>query len=226
MTSERLRDQTVVVFGAAGALGSAVVERLHAEGARVVLAERRPPDERTDDLTYVTVDALDESAVAAVFAEVSPSGVVNLIGGYAPGQPLRELDVATLRRQFELNLLTAANVTKYALPALAANGGGSLVHTSSRAAMRTGDNEFAYSVSKLAVVRLVEAAAAEARADGVRVNCILPSVIDTPANRAAMPNARHDRWPQPSEIAGVIAFLVSDEARLISGAAIPVYGLS
>jgi NAD(P)-dependent dehydrogenase (short-subunit alcohol dehydrogenase family) len=98
------------------------------------------------------------------------------------------------------------------------------VHVSSRVATEKGENGFAYSVSKLGVVRLVEAAAAEGREQGVRVNCIMPSIIDTAANRAAMPNAKHDRWPKPAELAAVLAFLVSDDATLISGAAIPVYG--
>jgi NAD(P)-dependent dehydrogenase (short-subunit alcohol dehydrogenase family) len=109
------------------------------------------------------------------------------------------------------------------MPMLAAAGGGRIVHTSSRVATQTGENGFTYSVSKLAVVRLVEAAAAEGRDTGVTVNCIMPSIIDPP-NRSAMPNADFDRWPKPAEIAAVLAFLVSDDAALISGAAIPVYG--
>ena len=120
--------------------------------------------------------------------------------------------------------MTAAIVTKHAMPVLAARDGGALVHVSSRVAVEKGENGFAYSVSKLGVVRLVEAAAAEGREHGVRVNCIMPSIIDTPANRAALPQADHDRWPKPSELAAVLAFLVSDDAVLISGAAIPVYG--
>ena len=98
------------------------------------------------------------------------------------------------------------------------------MHVSSRTATEKGENSFAYSVSKLGVLRLVEAAAAEGRQLGVRVNCILPSIIDTPANRAALPRAQHERWPKPSELAAVLAFLVGDDASLISGAAIPVYG--
>jgi len=152
--------------------------------------------------------------------------VVNLIGGYTPPQALSGLDVAVLRQQLELNLVTAAIVTKHALPVLAAQGGGPIVHVSSRVATEKGKNGFAYSVSKLGVVRLVEAAAAEGREQGVRVNCIMPSIIDTPANRAALPDAPHHRWPKPAELAGVLAFLVSDDAVLISGAAIPVYGLA
>src|SRR5260370_37750923 len=108
------------------------------------------------------------------------------------------------------------------MPILAAQGGGTIVHVSSRVAVEKGANGFAYSVSKLGVVRLVEAAAAEGRENGVRVNCIMPSIIDTPANRAAMPNAQHHRWPKPAELAAVLSFLVSDYAVHIVGSAISV----
>jgi NAD(P)-dependent dehydrogenase (short-subunit alcohol dehydrogenase family) len=137
-----------------------------------------------------------------------------------------ELDIAVLRQQLEVNLVTAAIVTKHAMPVLAAQAGGTIVHVSSRVAVQNGENGFAYSVSKLGVVRLVEAAAAEGREHGVRVNCIMPSIIDTPANRAAIPRADFDRWPKPAELAAVLSFLASDDAILISGAAIPVYGRS
>jgi NAD(P)-dependent dehydrogenase (short-subunit alcohol dehydrogenase family) len=171
------------------------------------------------------VDALDEASVSTTLAKPpTPAAVVNLIGGYTPPQALPGLDVGVLRQQLELNLVSAAIITKYALPILAARDGGAIVHVSSRVATEKGENGFAYSVSKLGVLRLVEAAAAEGREQGVRVNCIMPSIIDTPANRAAMPNAKHHRWPKPHELAAVLAFLVSDDAALISGAAIPVYG--
>jgi NAD(P)-dependent dehydrogenase (short-subunit alcohol dehydrogenase family) len=162
--------------------------------------------------------------VAATLAGAAPSAVVNVIGGYTGPQPIGELDLSVLMRQIELNLTTATILTKHAFGLLAAAGGGPIVHTSSRVATQNGENGFAYSVSKLAVVRLVEAAAAEGRAVGVRVNCILPSIIDTPANRTSMPGARHEHWPKPAELAAVLAFLVSPDAALISGAAIPVYG--
>ena len=159
------------------------------------------------------MDVLDESSIAAAFGMAPPpQAVVNLIGGYTPPQPLSGLDVGVLRKQLELNLVTAAIVTKHAMPLIAAQGGGTIVHVSSRVAAEKGANGFAYSVSKLGVLRLVEAAAAEGRELGVRVNCIMPSIIDTPANRAAMPRADHDRWPKPSELAAVLAFLVSDDA--------------
>ena len=139
-------------------------------------------------MSYVAVDALDESSVSAAFAEApAAAAVVNLIGGYAPPQALSVLDIGVLRQQFELNLVTAAIITKYAMPALGARGGGAIVHVSSRVAVEKWENGFSYSVSKLGVVRLVEAAAVEGREDGVRVNCILPSIIDTPANGRRCP---------------------------------------
>ena len=227
MTGRALAGRRIIVLGARGGLGRSVVERLQADGASVTAADSRPPAdaERHEDVDHITVDALDEASVAAAFAtSPPPAAVVNLIGGYTPPQSRPGLDIATLRQQLELNLVTAAIVTKHALPVLAGQGGGTIVHVSSRVAVQKGENGFAYSVSKLGVVRLVEAAAAEGRELGVRVNCIMPSIIDTPANRAALPDAEHEQWPKPSELAAVLAFLVSDDAVLISGAAIPVYG--
>ena len=230
MTERALSGRTIIVLGATGGLGRAVIERLRSDGAAVLAAGTRVPADadRQDQVEYVAVDALDEASVSAAFAAVPAAppvaGVVNLIGGYTPPQALSSLDVGVLRQQLELNLVTAAIVTKHALPVLAARDGGALVHVSSRVAVEKGENGFAYSVSKLGVVRLVEAAAEEGRPQGVRVNCILPSIIDTPANRAAMPAAKHHRWPKPTQLAAVLAFLVSDDAILISGAAIPVYG--
>ena len=183
-----MAERTVIVLGAAGGLGRAVTERFRDDGAAVVAFDARIPaaEHRQDRVAYAAVDALDETSVSAGFAEVpAAAAVVNLIGGYTPPQPLSALDVDVLRQQLDLNLVTAAIVTKHAMPVLAAQGGGAIVHVSSRVAVEKGENGFAYSVSKLGVVRLVEAAAVEGREDGVRVNCILPSIIDTPANRAA-----------------------------------------
>jgi NAD(P)-dependent dehydrogenase (short-subunit alcohol dehydrogenase family) len=227
MTERGLSGRRIIVLGGTGGLGGAVISRFRADGASVLVADARLPldADRFDDVSYVAVNALDEASVAAVLAtSPAPAAVVSLIGGYTPPQPLAALDIGVLRQQLELNLVTAAIVTKHAMPLLAAGGGGPIVLVSSRVATENGENAFAYSVSKLGVVRLVEAAAAEGREQGVRVNCIMPSIIDTPANRAALPNARHERWPKPSELAAVLAFLVSDDATLISGAAIPVYG--
>ena len=227
MTEGTLSGRTIIVLGGTGSLGPSVIQRLRADGASVIAPVRRLPSgrDRREDVEYVTVNALDEASVSEAFAtSTSPQAVVNLIGGYATPQTLPGLDIAVFREQIEVNLVTATIVTKQALPLLAAHGGGVIVHVSSRVATQKGENNFANSVSKLGVQRLVEAAAAEGREPGVRVNCIIPSIIDTPANRVDMPNVNHDLWPKPSELAAVIAFLVSDDATPISGAAIPVYG--
>ena len=230
LSGRALSGRTIVVLGATGGLGRAVTERLRADGASVLAAATRIPAaaDRQDQVSYIAVDALDEGSVSAAFAAAPAGppvgGVVNVIGGFTPPQGVSSLDISVLRQQLELNLVTAAIITKYAMPMLAARGGGPIVHVSSRFAVQDGAGDFAQSVSKLGVVRLVEAAAAEGRGDGVRVNCIMPSIIDTPAERAAVPGAAYDQWPKPSEVAAVLAFLVSDDAILISGAAVPVYG--
>ena len=227
MTGRALSGRRIIVLGGTGGLGRSVTQRLRADGASVLVADSRLPADadRQADLDYLTVDALDEASVAAALAQAPPpAAVVNLIGGYTPPQPLSGLDISVLRQQLEVNLVTAAIITKHAMGVLAAQAGGPIVHVSSRVAVQNGENGLAYSASKLGVVRLVEAAAAEGREQGVRVNCIMPSIIDTPANRAAIPGANYDQWPKPAELAAVLAFLVSDDAVLISGAAIPVYG--
>ena len=229
LSGRALSGRTIIVLGATGGLGRAVTERLRADGASVLAADIKIPAaaDRQDQVSYIAVDALDESRVSAAFAAPATppaGGVINLIGGYTPPQALSSLDIGVLRQQLELNLVTATIITKYAMPMLAARGGGPIVHVSSRFAVQEGADGFAQGVSKLGVLRLVQAAAAEGRGDGVRVNCIMPSIIDTPAEQAAVPGAAYDQWPKPSEVAAVLAFLVSDEAILISGAAVPVYG--
>jgi NAD(P)-dependent dehydrogenase (short-subunit alcohol dehydrogenase family) len=148
--------------------------------------------------------------------------VINTVGGFAPRSPLAELDPVELRGQLELNLVSAALVTKHALRRMREAGQGRVVHTASRAAVVTRGSGFAYSVSKLGVLHLVSMAADEVRGTNITVNCVVPSIIDTPANRAAMPDAHHDAWPKIADVGRTYVFLASPEAHLVSGAAIPV----
>ena len=240
MVQNFLAGRTVVVFGGTGALGSAVVVRMLADEAKVIVADASTPasTNANPNVRYTTVDALDEESVESCFAslDAAPWAVVNLIGGFAGGYAGHGYYHGGYGhgygghgwghgRQLELNLMTAATITKHAVRRFKADGlGGRIVHTSSRVATQDGHNGFSYSVSKLAVVRLVEAAAVEVRDDSITVNCVMPSIIDTPANRASMPTADYAKWPRASQIAEVISFLVSDASELISGAAIPVYG--
>ena len=223
-----LSGSLVVVTGGTGGLGGSTVEELVSRGARVVVGERRAPREGTAlaGVDHRALDASDEASVRTFFEGLpaAPLALVNVIGGWAAGPSIDETDLAMLRQQIEINLITATLLTKHAVRRMKPVGVGRIVHVSSRAAREPGANAFAYSVSKLGVTRLVEAAAAENRDHGITVNCVLPSTMDTPANRAAMPQADFSRWPRTSEVAKVLAFLVSDDAAIISGAAIPVYG--
>jgi NAD(P)-dependent dehydrogenase (short-subunit alcohol dehydrogenase family) len=218
----------VVVTGGGGGLGRAVVEDLAGRGARVVVAERRPPRDGSlpPGVEHRIVDATDEASVSALFAGLpdAPLGLVNVIGGYAAGPSIADMEIATLEQQLAQNLVSATVLTKWATRRMTPAGVGRIVHVASRAARESGAHAFAYSVSKLGVVRLVEAAAEESRDLGITCNCVLPSTIDTPANRAAMADADFARWVKPAQIAKVIAFLLSDDAEIVSGAAVPVYG--
>jgi len=217
--------RAVLIFGATGALGGGLAAAFAAAGASVAAADKHLPREgrRLDGVRYHEVDVLDDAAVGGLFRqEPPPWAVINTVGGYAPHAPLDALDPAELTAQLNLNLVSAALVTKHALTALRRTGAGRIVHTASRAAQVTRGQGFAYSVSKLGVLHLVAMAADEARGTGITVNCVVPSIIDTPANRAAMPDADHGSWPRVEDIARAYLFLASPQAHLVSGAAIPV----
>ena len=225
MPGEQFAGRTVMVFGAAGALGGGLASAFAAEGAAVIGVDRAEPtgDRRLEGASYHAVDVLDDTALGALFDGVPvPWAVVNTVGGFAPHSPLTALDPAVLTGQLELNLLTAALVTKHALRRMAAAGQGRLVHTASQAAVVTRGQGFAYSVSKLGVMHLVTMAADEVRNTGITVNCVVPSIIDTPANRSAMPDADHASWPKIPDIAQAYLFLASPAAHLVSGASVPV----
>jgi NAD(P)-dependent dehydrogenase (short-subunit alcohol dehydrogenase family) len=215
----------VIVVGAAGALGAGLVTAFAGAGAAVTGVDRTVPaaDRRLDGVEYRAVDVLDDPALADMFAQGPPPwAVVNTVGGFAPHTPLSQLDPAELTGQLELNLVSAALVTKHALARMAPAGQGRIVHTASRAAQVTKGSGFAYSVSKLGVLHLVSMAADEVRGTGITVNCVVPSIMDTPANRSAMPNADHASWPKIPDVARAYLFLASPAAHLVSGAAIPV----
>ena len=225
MTEGELAGRQVVVMGAAGALGAGLAAAFAAAGAVVTGLDRSepPPDRQLAGVRYRAVSVLDDDALGAALAGGTPPwAVVNTVGGFAPHTPLTELDPAVLTQQLELNLLSAALITKHALRRMSETGEGRIVHTASRAATVTKGNGLAYSVSKLGVLHLVSMAAEEVRGTGVTVNCVVPSIIDTPANRRAMPDADHASWPKIPDIARAYLFLASPAAHLTSGAAIPV----
>jgi NAD(P)-dependent dehydrogenase (short-subunit alcohol dehydrogenase family) len=221
---------SVLVTGAAGGLGSAVARRLSADGWRVVAPVRGEPHEFGAGVVGVLADLFNPTDVAGAIAvavadpEVPLRAVVNLVGGFAGGGLVHETSVEEFEAQLRLNLRPTYLVTAAGLPHLIAAGGGSVVCVGSRAALRPFAGAAGYITAKAALLALVNALAIEYRDDLVRVNAVLPSVIDTPANRAAQPNADVSRWVTPEQIAEVIAFLCSDASASTSGAHIPVYG--
>ncbi len=227
-------ERVVVVTGGTGALGSGVTRAMLEAGHRVVVTwvverERDAAREAFGEAVDLRrVDVTRPEDVGALAAELGGSGapwaVAHLVGGYRDGDPFAELDLEAWRRQFELNAWSLAVVLRGFLGGMVARGGGRVVAVSSRAAVRPFAGAGAYAASKAAVIAAVQAASEEVKAAGVCVNCVLPSVIDTPANRAAMPEADHGRWVRPQEIGEVIRFLCSPEASAVTGAAVPVYG--
>jgi NAD(P)-dependent dehydrogenase (short-subunit alcohol dehydrogenase family) len=223
-------DRTAIVTGGTGGLGAAVTKAFLDGGWRVVVpwvAERELTRvERRDGLELVQADLFDETAVAEVAREAGDGvrAVVNLVGGFAEHGRIHETPVDTFDEQLRLNLRPAYLVTAAALPAMLAAREGAVVCVSSRAALRPFPGAAGYIVAKRAVLGLVDVLDAEYRNDGIRANAILPSVIDTPANRASMPDADFDRWVRPDEIAQVVRFLCEPGATPTSGAHLPVYG--
>jgi NAD(P)-dependent dehydrogenase (short-subunit alcohol dehydrogenase family) len=214
--------RTALITGATGGLGGAVVERFAAEGWNVLGVDKRPGEDR-ENVRFVEADLFDSEQVerAVALAGDSLRAVVNLVGGFAQGGRVHETPIDEFERQFTLNLRPTYLVTAAAIPRMSA---GTVVCVGTRAALRPFPGAAGYVASKAALLAFVRALDAEYREEGIRVNAVLPSVIDTPANRASMPDADHESWVGPPEIAEVIHFLSSDASSPISGAEIPVYG--
>jgi len=226
--------RTALITGGTGGLGSAVTQAFLDSGWRVVVpwvveAELDRLDQH-ENLQLVRADLFDPASVAAVVeaatsAEDAPlKAVANLVGGFAAGGRIHETDIRDFENQLRLNLRPTYLVSQAALPHMIDAGGGAIVCVSSRAARQPFPGAAGYITSKAAVLAFVDAMATEYRDDNIRVNAVLPSVIDTPANRAGSPGADHARWVQPREIADVILFLCRDDATAVSGAHVPVYG--
>ncbi len=228
--------KVALVAGGTGGLGHAVSLAFLEEGATVVVTYRKQEEFAAlknaagadgARLDGHVVDVTEEQAVRALVEAIRARRgrldvLVNAVGGYAGGKPLWEQDPATLDRMLNLNLRSGYTLLRAVVPVMLSQGHGAIVNVASTAALDHGAGNAAYAASKAAAVALVDSLAEDLKGTAVRVNSILPSIIDTEANRKAMPKADFSKWPKPEEIARVVLFLASDDAKLVRGAAIRV----
>jgi len=227
-------DFVTIVTGGSGNLGRATVALLAARGHRVVAVDRaawtldavRDAPERHEAL--VEADLADPDAAERVVAKAFSrfgrlDGVVNTVGGFAMA-PIAESGPELWEQMFRLNVITTVNVFRAAIARMRGAGRGSLIAIAAAPALRAPAGMAAYAAAKSGVIRMVESFAEELKPEHIRVNAILPSIIDTPQNRAAMPDADHSRWVRPEQLADVIAFLISDASSAVTGASIGVPG--
>jgi NAD(P)-dependent dehydrogenase (short-subunit alcohol dehydrogenase family) len=230
-------DQVVVITGASGNLGRALVTAFAAQDARLVLVDRRRDRLETvygaEDARrlYVAADLMNVDAVEAAAKSATDrfgrvDALCNIAGGFRMGSPVHETSDADWSFLLDINARTVLNAARAFVPRMLAAGRGKIVNVGAFAAQKGAANMGAYVASKSAVIRLTEAMSAELREKNINVNCVLPTIIDTPDNRKAMPDADPRKWVAPEDLANVIVFLASDAARAIHGAAIPVAGLS
>jgi NAD(P)-dependent dehydrogenase (short-subunit alcohol dehydrogenase family) len=227
-------DRTAIVTGGTGGLGSAVVKTFLDDGWRVVVPwvmerelERVPEREGCE---LIQADLFDHDAVGAVvdaatgFEGAPLRAILNLVGGYSAPGKVADTPIEDFENQYKVNLRPLYLIAAAGIPPMVEAGGGALIGVSTRAALRPFSGAAGYISSKAAVLAFIAALDAEYRDDGIRANAVLPSVIDTPGNRASQPDADTSKWVKPEEIAKTMLFLTSDVCSATSGAAIPVYG--
>jgi|SRR6516225_4883501 NAD(P)-dependent dehydrogenase (short-subunit alcohol dehydrogenase family) len=238
--SARFEGRVVLVAGGTGGLGRAASSAFLDEGAEVAVTYRNQPDWETFKNSVAAnalrlqgheVDVTDEAAVNQLMEKIllkhgRLDAMVNAVGGYAGGLKLWEMETKVFEQMLNLNLRSGYALSRAAVRAMLRQGQGAIVNVAAKAAVDHAAGASAYAASKAAAVAMLDALAADVKGTGVRVNTILPSIIDTEANRKAMPKADFSQWPKPQDIARVILFLCSDDAKVIHGAAIPVYGAS
>jgi NAD(P)-dependent dehydrogenase (short-subunit alcohol dehydrogenase family) len=220
--------RTAVITGGTGALGQAVVTRLLADGVRCHVSWKFERElagfPHRDAVTLHELDCGSEADVSAFYAGLDAlDASIHIVGGFAMAalEDTRRDDFVAM---FELNAVTAFLCCREAVRRMRAGGGGQIVNVAARPALQPVGGMIAYTTAKAAVASLTQCLAEEVRDAGICVNAILPSILDTPANRSAMPDADFERWPKPAEAAAAIAYLAGPDNRLTSGALVPIYG--
>ncbi len=223
-----LSGRTALITGASGALGRAVAARAAASGARLLLAGRSfdaAMRAQYPGARILELDLAEPGALASALAGAGPVDVLlNIAGGFSMGETSYDPQGRDWEAMFRVNVDTLRNSLQAVVPGMVERGRGSIVNVGAMAALKGQAKMSAYVASKSVVLRLTESLSAEVRDRGVNVNAVLPSIIDTPANRAAMPDADFSRWVPADDLANVICFLASDAARAVHGALVPVTG--
>ena len=234
----KTKNRNVLITGGTGILGSAVTKAYLAKGNSVAVTYlfdneverfKQHNPELSDDVTFLFANVTDEAEVQNTIQDfITQFGhidiLVNIVGGFIGGIPTAELEEERWDFMMNLNLKSVYLCCKITIPHMTERGYGKIVNVSARAGLKGEAGLSAYCVSKGGVRTLTESLAAEVMDSGINVNCIMPSIMDTPMNREAMPDADHSRWVKPEGVAKVIYFLTSDDSAIINGAAIPVYG--
>jgi NAD(P)-dependent dehydrogenase (short-subunit alcohol dehydrogenase family) len=180
---------------------------------------------------FIKTDVTKENEIKNVFLNIIQKYeqihiLVNVVGGYIGGKSVTELDESEWDRMFNINLKSAFLISKNVLPIMTVNHYGKIVHISSQTGIKAEGNDSAYAASKAGLIRFVESVSQEVKESNININCVLPTIIDTKANRLAMPRADYSKWINPEDLSNVIMFLCSDYSKIINGSAIPTYGLS
>ena len=231
-------DKVVVITGAAGGLGQSIAAHFRAAGAKLALIDysaellqKAFPSSDSEREILVDCDLTSRDSTAAAFAKIVGrfgriDVLANIAGGFMMGEAVHETTDATWNFLFNLNTRSIVNTAAAAVPVMLQQGAGKIINVSSASSVKGSAHQGTYIASKSAVSRLTETMAEELRAKNINVNCIMPSIIDTAANRNSMPGADYAKWVKPADLANVVGFLASDASNAVHGAGIPVVGLS
>jgi NAD(P)-dependent dehydrogenase (short-subunit alcohol dehydrogenase family) len=237
-------NKTVLITGGTGALGRSITSAFIASNAKVISSyvvdteieqlkkeEKEKEKQSKSPVQLIKADVTKQEEVEKLVSSIiSEHGqihvLVNVVGGYLGGKTVSELDQKEWDLMMNMNLKSAFLISKRVIPQMASSKYGKILHVSSRTGLKSDGYDSAYAASKSGLIRLVESMSEELKKSNINVNCIMPSIIDTEANRRAMPTADYSKWLKPSDLANVVLFLCSDDSKVITGAAIPTYGLA
>ncbi|HEY0580083.1 MAG TPA: SDR family NAD(P)-dependent oxidoreductase [Candidatus Nitrosocosmicus sp.] len=240
-------NKVIIITGGTGALGRVLIKSFLNGHPRTIVTTYRSEKEMQElkanlsnssdqspknstTLEFIKIDVTKDDEIKKLISNIFEKYgqihiLVNVVGGYIGGKNITELDELDWDKMMDINLKTAFLISRHVIPIMITNRYGKLVHVSSRTGIRAEGNDSAYAASKSGLIRFVESVSQEVKDSNININCILPTIIDTEANRRAMPNADFTRWINPGDLSNVILFLCSDDSKIINGSAIPTYGL-